>query len=111
MKSPLLTWFATVSVCLAMVFCFTTQTAGAQEIRFKRTVLDTVFRSEGVAVGDFDHDGRRDIAAGTVWYAAPDWKMQLTGEKAPVYDPLNYSHAFQTFADDLNGDGWADVIV
>src|SRR3954468_16187253 len=87
------------------------QTAHAQELRFKKAVLDTVFRSEGVAVGDFDHDGKRDIAAGTVWYAAPDWKMQLTGEKAPEYDPLSYSHAFQTFADDLNGDGWTDVIV
>ena len=80
-------------------------------ITFKRTVLDTLFRSEGVAVGDFNNDGKRDIAAGTVWYAAPDWKMQLAGEKAPEYDPLNYSHAFQTFADDLNGDGWTDLIV
>jgi len=83
----------------------------AQDIRFKRTVLDTVFRAEGVAVGDFNHDGKKDIAAGTVWYEAPDWKMRLTGEKAPEYDPLNYSHAFQTFADDLNGDGWTDLIV
>lgn len=81
------------------------------KIAFKRTLLDTVFRSEGVAVGDFNHDGKLDIAAGTVWYQAPDWKMQLAGDKAPEYDPLNYSHAFQTFADDLNGDGWTDLIV
>src|SRR6478672_13975829 len=87
------------------------QSSGAANISFKRTVLDTIFRSEGAAVGDFNHDGKRDIAAGTVWYAAPDWKMQLAGEKAPEYDPLNYSHAFQTFADDLNGDGWSDLIV
>ena len=26
------------------------------------------FRSEGVAVGDFNRDGKADIAAGTVWY-------------------------------------------
>ena len=37
--------------------------------------------------------------------------MRLTGEKAPEYDPLSYSHAFQTFADDLNGDGWTDLLV
>jgi hypothetical protein len=37
--------------------------------------------------------------------------MRLTRDKAPEYDPLSYSHAFQTFADDLNGDGWADLIV
>lgn len=83
----------------------------AGKISFKKTILDTVFRSEGAAVGDFNHDGKMDIAAGTVWYQSPDWKMQLTGEKAPEYDPLNYSHAFQTFADDLNGDGWTDLIV
>src|SRR5262245_21499044 len=83
----------------------------ASAISFKRSVLDTVFRSEGVAVGDFNHDGKQDIAAGTVWYAAPDWKMRLAADTAPVYDPLSYSHAFQTFADDLNGDGWTDLIV
>jgi hypothetical protein len=111
MKHPSLVSLTSANLCLAAIFSLAAETAGAQEIRFKRTVLDPVFRSEGVAVGDFNHDGRRDIAAGTVWYAAPDWKMQLTGEKAPEYDPLSYSHAFQTFADDLNGDGWADVIV
>jgi hypothetical protein len=73
--------------------------------------LDEVFRSEGVAVGDFNRDGKPDIAAGTIWYEAPDWKMRLAADKAPVYDPLGYSHAFQTFADDLNGDGWTDLIV
>jgi len=35
-----------------------------------------------------------DIGAGTVWYESPDWKMRLTGDKGPEYDPLSYSHAF-----------------
>ena len=87
------------------------QTSSATGVTFQRAMLDTVFRSEGVAVGDFNKDGKSDIAAGAVWYAAPDWKLQLTGEKAPEYDPLQYSHAFQTFADDLNGDGWTDLII
>jgi VCBS repeat protein/FG-GAP repeat protein len=87
------------------------QTPSPVKITFKKTVLDTSFRSEGVAVGDFNRDGKADIAAGTVWYEAPGWKMRLTGEKAPEYDPLSYSHAFQTFADDLNGDGWTDLLV
>jgi len=100
-----------VVVLVIQVASSSGQTSPSSNITFKRNVLDTVFRSEGVAVGDFNHDGKRDIAAGTIWYEAPDWKMHATGEKAPVYDPLNYSHAFQTFADDLNGDGWTDLIV
>ena len=31
--------------------------------------------AKGAAVGDFNHDGKLDIAAGSVYYAAPDWKM------------------------------------
>jgi hypothetical protein len=87
------------------------QQSSSDKIRFKKTVLDTVFRSEGVAVGDFNKDGKQDIAAGYVWYAAPDWKMHLTGESAPEHDPHGYSNAFQTFADDLNGDGWDDILI
>ena len=37
--------------------------------------------------------------------------MHTTGEKAPEYDPHGYSRSFQTFADDVNGDGWTDMIV
>ena len=33
----------------------------APRIHFKRTQLDAKFRSEGAAVGDFNHDGKLDI--------------------------------------------------
>src|SRR4029453_6760424 len=103
---------AAVLVCgLTMGSAAKPQSVGGASNTFKEAVLDTVFRSEGVAVGHFNHDGKKDIAAGTVWYEAPEWKRRLTGDKAPEFDPLNYSHAFQTFADDLNGDGWTDLIV
>ncbi|HEX5103707.1 MAG TPA: VCBS repeat-containing protein [Pirellulaceae bacterium] len=87
------------------------QATPGKNITFKKTVIDAVFRSEGIAVGDFNKDGKLDIAAGSVWYAAPEWKLQITEEKAPEFDPLAYSRSFQTFADDLNGDGWTDIIV
>jgi hypothetical protein len=90
----------------------------SKPISFKKTVLDTVFRSEGVAAGDFNRDGKKDVAYGYVWYENPGtgrdastWKMHLTGETAPEVDPHAYSHSFQTFADDISGDGWDDIII
>ncbi len=85
--------------------------AEGEKISFKKTHIDPVFRSEGVAVGDFNKDGKQDIAAGYVWYEAPDWKMHSMVEKAPEHDPHGYSHSFQTFAWDANKDGWTDVII
>jgi FG-GAP-like repeat len=81
------------------------------KISFKRTQLDSKFRSEGVAVGDFNHDGRSDVAAGYVYFAAPDWKMHSVVESPKDYDPNVYSNSFCTWADDVNGDGWHDLLV
>jgi len=83
----------------------------AGEVRFKKIIVDKTFRSEGVAVGDINHDGKMDILAGDVWYAAPDWKMH---EIRPVgqYDgSKSYSQCFANFAQDINGDGWVDSII
>ncbi len=81
------------------------------KITFRKTQLDAKFRSEGVAVGDFNRDGKQDIAAGFVWYEAPAWKMHTILDQAPEYDPQGYSNAFCTFAEDVNGDGWTDIMV
>ncbi len=83
----------------------------APKISFKRTQIDSKFRSEGASVGDFNHDGRNDISAGFVYFAAPDWKMHPVIEKPQEYDPHNYSNSFCNFADDVNGDGWTDLLV
>jgi len=50
---------------------FLAVSASAQNIDWKRIQIDSVFRSEGVAVADINRDGRNDIIAGDVWYEAP----------------------------------------
>jgi len=94
----------------------------AATLRFKKQQLDARFRSEGVAVGDFNKDGKQDIVAGFVWYEAPNWTMHTIAKeppsgrgavlgKPPHFDPKGYSNSFCNFAEDLNADGWVDVIV
>jgi hypothetical protein len=78
---------------------------------FVKTQLDSKFRSEGVALGDFNEDGALDIAAGNVWYQAPNWPMRPLRGNALDFDPIGYSDSFVNFVDDLNGDGWDDLIV
>lgn len=100
-------WF----VGLLMVGCAVAAAEEGKKVTFKKTQLDPKFRSEGVCVADFNKDGKLDICAGFVWYEAPDWKMHQLTDKTPEYDPKGYSNAFCCFADDVNGDGWSDVLV
>ena len=97
---------------LACVFALTTSVrAQTAQLNFNRVELDSEFRSEGVAVGDFNGDGQMDVAAGFVWYEAPDWQMHAIVAEPPTYDPKGYSNSFVNAAQDLNGDGHTDLMV
>jgi hypothetical protein len=83
-------------------------------IGWKKTVVDNRFQAEGVAVADVNKDGKKDLINGECWYEAPDWKAHrirpgkdnwADGEKNV------YSESFACWADDINNDGWVDVIV
>ena len=76
---------------------------------FKKHLLDSVFVSEGVAVGDVNKDGKTDVLAGTFWYEAPSWKKHRL--HADTLNPVRgYSTSFINFSLDVNADGWIDLI-
>ena len=80
-------------------------------VTFRRLKVDGAFRSEGVAVADFNRDGQLEIATGNVLYSGPDWKPQSMLAAAKEYKPEGYSDEFLCFADDIDRDGWTDLIV
>lgn len=86
-------------------------TCPAEEIRWERIQLDARFRSEGVAVADFNNDGLLDVVAGDYWYAAPNWDRQELRPPGDYWAGNGYSHSFCNWAYDINGDGWQDVII
>ncbi|MCH7548688.1 MAG: sigma-54-dependent Fis family transcriptional regulator, partial [Candidatus Krumholzibacteriota bacterium] len=82
------------------------------ELRFKKHHIDKTFLSEGVAIGDVNHDGKLDIMAGPVWYEAPSFTRRHEIRKPGQYDPAKgYSHSFMNVALDVNHDGWIDQII
>lgn len=99
---------------------------------FKKIVLTDDFWCEGANLGDFNHDGKMDVAAGPFWWEGPDFKVRheyrdasktskikqadgteitIPGWKGAKGHENDYSDNFFTFVHDLNGDGWDDIIV
>jgi Domain of Unknown Function (DUF1080)/FG-GAP-like repeat len=80
-------------------------------VTWQTQTLSREFHGEGAAVADFDHDGARDIVSGPSIYFGPDFKRSLKIYDLPPVDVKSYSKNFLTYAHDISGDGWADVIV
>lgn len=85
---------------------------GIPVIQWEKHILDDKFRSEGVAIGDVNKDGKMDVMNGEYWYEAPNWKKHEMQPPVDHKDGLsNYSRSFACWAEDINKDGWVDLIV
>ncbi|MGB6044095.1 MAG: VCBS repeat-containing protein [Pirellulales bacterium] len=95
------------------VVCFSilaTSVATADEIRFKKRHLTPRFFCEGANVGDFDQDGNLDVVSGPFLYAGPKFDKTRNIYTTEPSQPKGYSSNFLTFVEDINRDGWDDVI-
>ena len=77
---------------------------------FERKQLSDKFFAEGVSIGDFNKDGTADVVSGPYWYAGPDFEKRSAFYDTKEYPPKGYSKNFNTWAYDINGDGWDDVL-
>ena len=87
------------------------ETAGEAPLRFKKHTLTREFISEGVAVGDVNHDGTIDVMAGTYWFEAPDWKRHEVDSGKSFDGAKEYSNSFLNFSMDVNRDEWIVLII
>jgi hypothetical protein len=77
---------------------------------FETITLSSRFYSEGADIGDIDNDGVLDLLAGPVWYKGPEFMPGGELFSPPELERDQYAVFFLAFLDDLDGDGYLDVL-
>lgn len=95
---------------LAQLIGVTSMAQKKKEISFKKHTLTRMFFSEGVAVGDVNKDGKKDVMAGAFWFEAPNWTRHEIAKGDTFTVNGGYSNSFLNFSMDVNQDGWIDFI-
>ena len=83
---------------------------------WSRFEIDPEFRSEGVAVGDLNGDGRTDLVAGDFWYeqlaqGPGNWKRHEFRPAGKFVAGVGYSNSFCNYVWDIDEDGKKDIVV
>lgn len=119
-------------VSLGAVFPVFGAAKGKSEPKFQKIKLTDYFWAEGANLGDFNHDGKKDVCYGPYWYEGPDFKKAHefypanttfkrkkedgSEETIPGFEGAlgvnnNYSDNFFAFTYDFNRDGWDDILI
>jgi hypothetical protein len=97
-----------VLCCLSFGFGFAQPKSDS--VRFRKVTITRDFISEGVAVGDVNHDGKTDVMAGSFWFESPNWTRHEISSPKIFFPDTAYSNSFLDFSMDVNQDGWVDLI-
>ncbi|MEZ6135567.1 MAG: VCBS repeat-containing protein [Pirellulaceae bacterium] len=105
---PTLKLAMTALLCLT---CIDVEPAAADELKFDRVQLSDQFYSEGGTFGDFNGDGRGDVAVGPWIYWGPNFESNSRFYEGEAVDPVGYSKNFFMYSGDANDDGHRDIYV
>ena len=99
---------------------------------FSRQQISNQFWAEGAAFGDFNKDGKMDVASGPYWWEGPGFSKRHTyaddaktsaikkadgtpetipGFKGALGNETDYSKNFLAYTHDFNADGWTDILI